>query len=145
VLDRADGEVASPHTYAAFGQPLRARYFKLENVFTPAGGKFAVSDLRVFGVASGDPPAAVNGLTAKRDAKDRRKVVLTWKPSKGATAYLIRYGAEPSKLYQHRLVQGGDVSSATLFCLNHDPAYAFAIDALNPSGRTSGDARATAP
>ena len=145
VIDRADGDVASPHTYAAFDPPLAARYFKVENVYAPANGKFAVSDLRVFGVAAGDPPPAVKGLTAKRDAKDRRKVTLSWKPSKGATSYLIRYGAAPTKLYQHRLVQGGEVASATLFCLNNDPAYTFAIDALNSSGRTVGETRATAP
>jgi hypothetical protein len=117
----------------------------LENVFTPAGGKFAVSDLRVFGVAPGDPPPAVTALTVKRDAKDRRKVMLSWKPSAGASGYLIRYGPVPYKLYQHRLISGGDASSATLFCLNQEPPYTFAIDALSPSGRTKGEVRATAP
>ena len=57
----------------------------------------------------------------------------------------IRYGPVPYKLYQHRLITGGDASSVTLFCLNHEPPYTFAIDALNSSGRTKGDARATAP
>src|SRR5439155_5969516 len=34
-IDRADNDVTSPHTYAAFDPPLRARYFRLTNVFTP--------------------------------------------------------------------------------------------------------------
>src|SRR5207245_4603411 len=119
-IDRADNDVASPHTYTAFDPPLPARYFKLTNVFTPAGGKFAVSDLRVFGVGAGDPPAAVKGLAAKRDAQDRRQVTLTWKPPANASAYLVRYGVEPDKLYQHRLVRGGGVPGVTLYCLNHD-------------------------
>jgi hypothetical protein len=144
-IERADGDVASSHTYAAFDPPIQARYFRVENVFMPSGGKFAVSDLRIFGVAPGDPPPAVKGLTAKRDAKDRRKVTVSWKPSAGATGYLIRYGPTPVKLYQHRLITGGEVSSATLFCLNQQPQYTFVIDALNASGRTKGDARATAP
>jgi hypothetical protein len=145
VIDRADSDVASPHTYQQFDPPLQARYLTVQNVFTPCGGKFAVSELRVFGVARGKPPEAVKSLTAKRDAKDRRKVTLTWKPISGATSYLIRYGVEPHKLYQHRLIQSGTAASATLYCLNHDPSYTFAIDALNESGRTTGDARAVAP
>jgi hypothetical protein len=104
-----------------------------------------VSDLRIFGVAEGSPPPAVSSLTAKRDARDRRKVTLSWKPVSGATCYLIRYGVDPHKLYQHRIIESGTVASATLYCLNHDPSYTFAIDAISESGRTIGDTRAVAP
>ncbi|MEA2733560.1 MAG: xylan 1,4-beta-xylosidase, partial [Humisphaera sp.] len=145
VIDRTAATTASPHTYVEFATPVKARYLKVTNIQTPAGGKFAVSDLRAFGAAKGDPPAAVETLSAERDSADRRKVTLTWTPVKGATAYLIRYGITTEKLYQHDLVDDGGKGKLTLYCLNGEPPYFFRIDAMNPSGRTMGGASAEAP
>jgi hypothetical protein len=145
VLDRSDAKVASPHDYIEFPQPVRARYLKLVNVSAPGGGKFAVADLRAFGVAEGDKPDPVRQLAATRDPGDRRKVTLTWSPAAGAKAYLVRYGIAADKLYQHEFVRGGEKDRLTLYCLNHDPAYFFRIDAINDSGRTEGRAAAQVP
>ena len=137
LLDRSDSDQTSPYTYVQFEQPLNARFFKLENAVTPGTGKFAVSDLRVFGVGHGAKPQAVGGVAAKRDA-DRRNATVSWKPADGATSYLIRYGIAKDKLYQHRLVNDGRRTEETLHCLSGQPAYFFRVDALNESGMTSG-------
>ncbi len=145
LIDRSGSDTATPHYYEAFDPPVRTRYLKLRNVRTPAGGKFAVSDLRAFGIAEGDPPGAVKTLAAERDAGDRRKVKLTWTPANGATGYLIRYGIEAGKLYQHELISVGETKEITLYCLNDQPPYHLRIDAVNASGLTKGDASAIAP
>jgi xylan 1,4-beta-xylosidase len=145
VVDRRDAKVTSTHTYVEFDPPLRTRFLKLTNVHTPAGGKFAVSDLRAFGMRKGAAPPAVPELTAQRDAGDRRKATLSWPKVEGATGYLIRYGVTPQKLYQHDLVSGGEQTQLKLRNLNDQPPYYFQIDSLNASGRTMGSATVEAP
>jgi hypothetical protein len=146
VADHSDATTAAPHEYVEFDPPVRARFIRVSNVYTPADGKFAVADLRAFGViADGTKPEPVRQLAASRDATDRRKVKLTWSPAAGAKAYLLRYGVAPDKLYQHEFIRGGDKSELTLYCLNNDPPYTFRIDAINDTGRTPGEAAAHVP
>jgi hypothetical protein len=144
VVDHSRNNVASPHTYAEFNPPVRARYFKLQNIQMPAGGKFAVSDLRLFGVGTIAPPEVVKELSAQRDPQDRRKVTLTWTPAERAESYLIRYGITADKLYQHHLINAGEAATVTLYCLNNDPPYFFRIDAINSGGRTKSTQTAAA-
>jgi hypothetical protein len=99
----------------------------------------------MFGVGAGAAPQAVKDLAVARDSTDRRKVLLSWKPAAGATAYLVRYGITPHQLYQHDFVAGGDATGVTLFGLNNDPPYHFRIDAINAAGRTTGEIDVTAP
>jgi xylan 1,4-beta-xylosidase len=145
VVDRRGSDDCSPHTYVQLDEPIEVRFFRLENVHTPAGGKFAVSGLRIFGVAGGSPPAAVDVVAAQRDALDRRKVMVRWMSVDGAAAYLVRYGITPDKLNQHHLVRGRDVSEVTLFSLNNDPPYHFRVDAMNGSGMRRGATTVVAP
>jgi hypothetical protein len=145
VVDRSMSARASPHAYVEFTGPVNARYLKLRNVRTPGGGKFAVSDLRAFGVADIPPPAAVEGIAAARDPADRRKVTLTWPPAAGATEYLIRYGIEHHKLYQHRLVRPREGTRVTLHGLNSAPGYHFRVDAINDAGVTMAHETASTP
>jgi hypothetical protein len=144
-LDRSESTTATPHAYVQFDSPIKARFFKLENLFTPAGGKFAVSDLRLFGVGTGSPPSEATDLVVKRDSADRRRVTLTWKPASGATSYLIRYGTTPEKLYQHHLINRADATSVMLYCLSSDPGYAFGVNAINENGLTKGATTVAAP
>jgi len=145
LADGSESTTATPHAYVQLDHPVTARMIKLFNVFTPAGGKFAVSDLRVFGVGTGSPPARASDLIVKRDTTDRRKVTLTWKPASGATSYLIRYGTVTDKLYQHHLINHADATSVTLYCLSSDPSYVFRIDTINDNGLTKGAVTAAAP
>jgi beta-xylosidase len=144
IVDGRDNSVASPHTYVELSRPMQARYLKLENVFTPGHAKFAVSDFRVFGIGDSPKPQIVHDLKATRDS-DRRIVHLAWKPAEGATSYLIRYGIDSSKLYQHYLVKNGSSHALTIYSLNHKPKYFFRIDSLNDSGITSGNEIVQAP
>ena len=145
VIDRSKNNVASPHTYVDLEKPVQARYLKLQNVYMPGHGKFAVSDFRAFGPGEGEAPKPVTDLKAKRNEKDRRQVELSWKPADGATSYLVRYGIDATKLYHHHLVRGGASTSLTLYSLNHTPTYFFRIDALNDAGTAVGTKTVSAP
>ena len=145
IVDHSNAQTASPHTYVAFDEPVHARFLKLSNIFMPGGGKFAVSDLRVFGNAPGAAPGVVSEITAQRDAADRRKITISWKPSDHATRYLIRYGIAPDKLYQPHLVRQSDGTKITLYSLNSEPPYYVRVDAINDAGMTAGSAIAQAP
>jgi hypothetical protein len=144
VFDRKDATTSAAHAYVQFDAPVRARYVKLKNGHTPNGGKFAVSDLRLFSAPFGEKPKPVESLTAKRDENDRRQATLTWTPAPGATGYLIRYGIDPNKLNLFHRLRGGEVQELTLYNLNHTPPYHFRIDAINDGGPTPG-AQADAP
>jgi hypothetical protein len=145
VLDEGRNGVAVPHDYVQLGKPVRARYVRVENGYTPGGGKFAVSDLRVFGIGDGPKPAAVAGVKAERDAGDRRKVKITWSPVEGATGYLVRYGIEKGKWYQHHRVRGGKTVELVMSSLNSEPPYYFRVDATNENGVMQGQDVAEAP
>ncbi len=140
LIDRSEAADCSPHTYLAFDEPVRVRFLKVTCISMPAGGKFAVSDLRVFGNGDGAAPAAVKELVAKLDAADRRKVELSWDAVDGAWSYLIRYGVGKSKLYQSHLVRANAGTKVSLYCLNVEPEYWFRVDALNEVGSCTGDA-----
>jgi xylan 1,4-beta-xylosidase len=143
-LDRSSATTAAPHGYVAFEKPVRARYARLENRHMPRGGKFAVSDLRLFAAPYGDPPSPPELLAVKRDNTDRREVTLRWSPAPGATGYLIRYGIDVNKLNLHHRIRGGDKGELTLYNLNHAPPYHFRIASVNDGGVTNGPA-ANAP
>jgi xylan 1,4-beta-xylosidase len=145
VMDRRAASVAEPHAYEQLEKPVPARYVRVQNVSMPAGAKFAISDLRVFGSGGGKAPSVVEGVEVKRDQKDRRKVTISWKASDGARDYLVRYGIHPNKLYQHHLIHGGQITSLTLYSLNAEPGYDFRIDAMNDSGKAIGSSIAHVP
>jgi hypothetical protein len=117
--------------------PQTLRFLKVENVFTPAGGKFALRDLRVFG-PGGEPPAPVRGLKVIRHAGDDRNATVTWTPSPNADGYLIRFGIAPDKLFQTIQLQGGTKAALTMHALNRGVKYSWRVDAFNADGLTPG-------
>jgi hypothetical protein len=145
VLDERHNDVAVTHDYVQLDRPTRARFVRVENEYMPGGGKFAVSDLRVFGIGDGPKPTAVTGVRADRDAKDRRKIVVRWSPADGATGYLVRYGITKGKWYQHYRVRGGQARELTMYSLNAEPPYYFRVDAINENGVTEGTDVTEAP
>jgi len=122
-----------PHDYIQLEKPVKARYVRLTNVRMP-DGCFALSGLRVFGLAGGKKPQAVKNLTVQR-LDDRRAARLTWDKSPDATGYNIRFGIQPDKLYQSYMVYG-DTATVTIRSLNADEQYHFSIEAFNESGIT---------
>jgi xylan 1,4-beta-xylosidase len=135
-LDKKDNLRDAPHDYAELSQPVTGRYVRLTNLHTPAGARFSVSDLRVFGKANGSAPAAVSKITALREAADGRRASISWEASKGAEFYIVRYGVRPDRLYTDFQVY--DATSLDLRSLNAGVTYYVTVDAISASGITRG-------
>jgi hypothetical protein len=137
LADRRESRDDLPHDYLPLDTVTPVRYLKLTNCGeTPAGGKFSVSGLRVFGYGGENPPAKAPDFTAVRH-EDARNMTVTWKPVEGAQGYVIRWGNTPDKLYTHWQVIGD--CEATVYCLTKNVPYYVTVDAYNESGVTYGD------
>jgi len=64
-----------------------------------------------------------------RDQEDRRNATIMWQPVEGADGYIIRYGVEPDKLYNHYMVY--DDHSITINTLYRDAEYYFLVEAFD--------------
>lgn len=136
LVDKSKNVKDAPHDYIHLWQPVKARFIRLTNVFTPGDGLFAVRDLRMFGSGLGDAPKEAKGLTVERDPGDKRTAKITWKESKDATGYVIRYGIAPGKLYTQYQVMGK--TELRVNSLNRDVVYYFAVDVFNENEYTKG-------
>ena len=108
----------------------------------PAGGKFAVSGLRVFGHGNGQAPAAAPAFHAERQL-DERNMRITWGAQPDAQGYMVRFGVSSEALYTHYQVIGD--TSADIGCLNTGVTYYVTVDAYNESGMTAGTHVQTVP
>jgi hypothetical protein len=136
LVDRRASREDRAHVYAELAAPVTARYLRLTNAHASARGRFAVRDLRVFGLADVPLPHEVRGLAVRRDARDRRTATISWAPAAGAEGYVVRFGVAPDKLYASW--QAGRDTTITTHGLNRDATYWFAVDALNGAGVTRG-------
>ena len=134
-IDKSQNQVDAPHDYVQLPAPVTARYVRLTNIHCPAGAKFSVSGFRIFGSGLGDPPAIVEGVTAKR-LPDSRKADVSWSPVHGADFYIVRYGLGPDRLFSNYQVYQG--TKVTINSLNIGVAYTLTVDAVNDSGVTRG-------
>ena len=113
-------------------------HFHIAGLF-PHGNRLAVDfakGTRVFGNGLGKVPQKADGLTVDRDPGDKRTARITWKMSKDAAGYIIRYGITPEKLYNQYQVMGK--TELKINSLNRDVVYYFAIDVFNENGYTKG-------
>lgn len=134
VVDKSASKHDTPHDYIELAQPVNARFVRLENIQVPYG-KFAVCGFRIFGLGKGKVPSPVREFSVKRDADDRRNVTLRWTAQDNATGYVIKYGAEPDKLYHNFIVYGEH--ELHTFLLNTQCPYSFSIAAFNDNGVSS--------
>ena len=126
------------HEYMELEQPVVARYVRLTNKGeVPAGGRFAVSGIRLFGYGFGKAPQQAPQFSVERHADDRRAVTVSWEPVEGAEGYVVRFGNHADSMCLHTQVIGG--TSATIRILNRDVAYYFTVDAYNRNGRICGE------
>lgn len=135
-VDRRENQRDASHDYTQLAQPIQARFLRLVNVQTPAGGLFSVGGFRVFGSGSGHVPDRVRNVIASRDPADSRQMHVSWAPVKNADFYIIRYGVAPDRLCNNYQVYGAerfDINS-----LNVGVAYYVTVDAVNDSGVTQG-------
>jgi hypothetical protein len=136
LVDKTKNRLDVPHDYVELKMPVQARYLRITNYHVP-GGNFALAGLRVFGIAPGKAPAAVQQLNASRNAGDRTMIKLKWKESPDAIGYNVRYGVAKDKLYQVYQVLGAN--TVAINSLSSSSKYYFTIDAFNESGVTNGN------
>ena len=132
-IDASNAGKDAPHDYRVLSRAERARYVRLTNVHSPDGGKFSLSDLRVFGKGGDRLPAAVTGVQAVRNPADARKSTVSWAPVMGADFYVVRVGAAPHLMNQSFQVYDG-ATSVNVNTLTKDQSYHVAVDAVNEAG-----------
>jgi hypothetical protein len=135
VHDTVGTRADAPHAFIELEQSRRARYVRVTSGVMPFGGPFAVSGLRVFGLADGAKPSAV---TPTAERTDELTATLAWESASGAVGYNVRYGTSPEKLYHSWLVY--DRSKLVVGSLNAGVPYWFAVDSFNGAGVTQGAA-----
>lgn len=138
LADKSSSRQCQPHDYVPLPKPVTIRYLKLENIYTPCGGRFAVRDLRVFGHGGGSPPAPVNHVKVERHQDDDRNATIRWELANGAVGYLIRFGTEADALYQCIQVQGGNTGQLGTHVLTRGVKYVWRVDSFNANGITTG-------
>jgi hypothetical protein len=131
IIDKNNNTADVPHDYLELENPVEARFVKLENLHVPTG-KFAISGLRIFGLAPGQPPAVVEDFTALRGDSDRRNAWLKWKPNPHATGHVIYAGISPEKLYTSIMVY--TANEYTFRAMSKDQPCYFQIEPFNESG-----------
>jgi xylan 1,4-beta-xylosidase len=131
LTDKSRNKTDVPHDYIELGQPVKARFIKLENIHMPTG-KFAISGLRVFGNANGQPPQKVKELLVLRTEKDKRSAWIKWPPVENAYAYNIYTGTAPDKLYNCMMVHNSN--EYWYKGMDKDKPYYFSIEAINENG-----------
>ncbi len=136
LIDGRDSADDRPHEYHQLDNVTKLRHLRLTNCGqTPAGGKFSVSGLRVFGFGGGDAPAKAPDFSAVR-CEDARNMRVTWAPVEDAQGYMIRFGINPEELHTHWQVIGA--CEAEIGCLTRGETYYVTVDAYNESGVTHG-------
>jgi len=88
--------------------------------------------LRIFGKANILPPTQVEYFTILRGHSEPRNAWLKWNRKDDATAYLIRFGLEPDKLYGSIMVFGENEYYFT--GMDRNKTYYFTIQAFNEGG-----------
>lgn len=138
IADRTENDTETSHDYYEFAKKLGVRYLRVTNKgAVPQKGKFAISDLRVFGDPVGIQPAKVEDFKVQRYVEDERSVSISWDLVPGAQGYIIRFGTEEDQLFNHQQVIAGN--GFTLHCLNMGVDYYFTVDSYGEGGVTRGD------
>ena len=81
------------------------RYIRVTNRTNFNPGKFAITELRVFGKADVAKSNAVTNFNAVR-GDDSRRIQFRWDPVEGAEGYIIRWGATPERMDHASRVYG---------------------------------------
>ncbi|MCO4292067.1 family 43 glycosylhydrolase [Solitalea sp. MAHUQ-68] len=136
LIDQSKNKTDNTHEYFQLPTKVSCRYLKIKNVQVP-DGNFAISGFRVFGKGKGKAPGKADGLEAQRNSNDKRSVKLSWAKAPNATGYVISYGVDKKKLYQHYMVYSD--TDLTINSLAVNQHYYFTIESFNETGRTKGE------
>lgn len=135
LLDKSNNLTDVPHDYTELPEVVRARFLRITFQHMPGQGKCALSGFRVFGMAEGQPPVAVESVTIEPQS-DPCQVHLAWEKIPGAQGYNVCWGISEHQIYSSWLIY--DQNSILLPSLNAETKYFFRIDAFNESGVTRG-------
>ncbi len=135
IIDKRQNTEDRPHDFTVLEKTVEARFVRLVNTYTPYGGKFALRDLRVFGIGSRAAPFAPEFQVERKT--DRRKMEIHWEPVEGADGYVVRYGQEEDRLYLAN--QFYNTNSVQISCLESGTDYFVTVDAFNQNGYTKGN------
>ncbi|MBE6616865.1 MAG: hypothetical protein E7627_02800 [Ruminococcaceae bacterium] len=136
LVDRSRNEYEVLHDYIQLDKPTNMRYIKVTNCGpAPAGGKFAISAIRVFGDPDGNPPEKSPEFTAVR-CSDPCKMYVAWDKVDGAQGYYVRLGVDPGEMHIHYTVYGE--CDLNIGCLNAGVKYYLTVDSFNEAGIVKG-------
>lgn len=136
LVNRSAAPQDAPHDYVQRGKSVMVRYARITSTHSPAGVKFSLSGLRLFGSGLGRVPQAASGVQVVRGGADGRQAVISWQPVPGVDGYVVRYGIAPDKLFSSYQVYGA--STLSIHTLNVGVPYYFAVDTFGSSGVTHG-------
>jgi hypothetical protein len=121
-----------PNAYFQLPSPVRARYVRYLHGHVGAA-HLAVSDLRVFGNAGGEPPAAPGQVEAARNS-DARNATVRWQSMPGVVGYNVRWGIRPDRLTLAYQVFADRGAMLELRALNVGQRYYVAVEAFDENG-----------
>ncbi len=121
-----------PNAYLELPAPVRARHVRYVHGHVGAA-HLAISDLRVFGNADGNPPPMPQGVRAERDA-DPRQMSVQWRPVRGAVGYNVRWGIAPDRLHSTYQVFADQPTRLEVRALNTGVSYHVAVEAFDENG-----------
>ena len=136
--DRSANRTGNTHDYIHLKKPIKTRYIKIVNDHTPKHGKFALSDLRVFGHGGGKAPQAPAEIKAVRDTLDDRYATVSWNHVPDADGYVVQFGYRPDYLNQSIMIKDPSKNFLDVHILTPGQNYYYRVDAFNENGVTEG-------
>ncbi|WP_320019453.1 family 43 glycosylhydrolase [Labilibaculum manganireducens] len=130
LIDKSNSFKDTPNDYVELDQAYKARFLKYTNIEVPTPS-LAISDIRIFGNASGKAPSTVKNFKVER-LKDRRDAKISWKQMEDCQGYNIIWGIAPDKLYNSWMIYGKN--EHLLKSLDSDKTYYITIEAFNENG-----------
>ncbi len=131
LIDKSKNEKDVPHDYTQLSNPVKARYLKIKNVQVP-DENFAIRDFRIFGLGTGEKPEHTEFIQWDRSNFNQRYFSVKWKEVENANGYMIEYGIEKNKLYNHFTIYNTNQFEASV--LNKGVDYFFTIRTFNENG-----------
>lgn len=127
-----------PNAYLELRRSATTRYVRYLHGHV-GGANLAISDLRVFGNATGARPASPEGIVATRQ-RDTRNAEIAWRPVAGVTGYNVRWGIRPDRLaltyqvFADAISTKGDKVALPLRALDVGQTYYVAVEAFDEIG-----------
>ena len=127
--DKSSAETDLSHDLIVREEGFRARYLRISDLALPYGQNPCVSGLRVFGLGSGERPAAPAFTAVRSNDLD---MIVHIAPQENTMGYQILFGSSPDKLYHSAMVfTPGEKRVGALI---KGRKYYVRVDAFNENG-----------